>query len=187
MDLRPINPYYRKTEKERSPVRSARKRAANYSYPYNWIEPVTDRTPADVDHARQVLALDWADMDAGQREEYLAGLKGCLNRTDLERVENNIQILLDVLEIDAESHVGNIPDIPDADYFAGIQDNISAIRSGYCIHTDTPPVPEAPLNTWQKWNDLEKILKDVYEIICNNFHYYAGEKLYAGESTALIL
>lgn len=88
--------------------RKARSAVSTYSYPYNWVEPVTDRTQEDVDHAKELIA-GWHSLTEGQKAEYLAGLKGCLNSTDLERMENNIQILIDVLELDKESHVGAVP------------------------------------------------------------------------------
>ena len=184
MDLRPLNPYYRKNA-VRTPA-GRKKSRQGYSYPYAWQEPVTDRTREDVEHARQLLSLGWKDMNDAQRGEYLAGMKGCLNREDLERIENNIQILLDVLEIGAESSVGNVPDIPDTDYFARMRDTVGAIREAYCIHETTPPVPELPYNTGLKYNDIERILADVYEVVSSQFHYYAGE-LYAGDLTGLIL
>ena len=187
MNLRPLNPYYRRTAPSAARAFSGRKmNRQEYSYPYVWQKPVTDRSQEDVDHARQILSMDWEGMEDAWKTEYLAGLKGCLNREDLERIENNIQILLDVLEIDAASGVGKVPDIPDTGYFARIKENVSYIRAAYCIHETTPPVPELPYNTWQKYNDLEQILADVYEVVSAQFHYYAGE-LYAGDLTGLVL
>lgn len=182
MDLRPLNPYYRQA---RAPSGRKKNRQA-YNYPYTWQEPVMDRTQEDVEHARRILSLDWEEMEDVQKAEYLAGLKGCLNREDLERIENNIQILLDVLEIGAESSVGNIPDIPDTNYFARIKANVGAIREAYCIHGSTPPVPELPYNSWQKYNDIEQILADVYEVVSAQFHYYTGE-IYTGDMIGLVL
>ena len=33
------------------------------------------------------------------------------------------------------------------------------------IHSDTPQTPSMPVNTYQKLNDIEKILDDVYGIL----------------------
>lgn len=186
MNLRPLNPYYRQTTPPAARATSGRKMSRQDNYPYAWQEPVTDRTLEDVEHARRLLSLDWGNMEDAQKAEYFAGLKGCLNREDLERIENNIQILLDVLEIGAESSVGNIPNIPDTDYFARMKDNVGAIREAYCIHGSTPPVPELPYNSWQKYNDIEQILADVYEVVSAQFYYYTGE-IYAGDLTGLVL
>lgn len=186
MDLRPLNPYYRapSTWSARTLLLAD---SGTYSYPYTWIEPVTDRTQEDVEHAAELIAIAWDDMTAEQQEEYISGLKGCMNRNDFERIENNIQILLDVLEIDSTSYVGEVPEFPTQEYFSKMQSNVAAIRSGYLIHTDTPEVPALPFNTWQKINDIEKILADVYEIIAAQFNYYTGTEIYTGDSTGLIL
>ncbi|MED9903584.1 MAG: hypothetical protein UFG06_05310 [Lachnospiraceae bacterium] len=185
MDLRPINPYYRQGAQKGS--RRLLRALETYTYPYTWTEPVTDRTQADVDRAKALIATDWQGMTAEQQAEYIAGLKGCLNRADLERIENNIQILLDVLEINAESHVGAVPEFPTSDYFTDMQNNVSAIREAYCIHEDTPQVPGLPYNTWRAFNAIEQILADVYEVVSAQFHHYAGGEIYAGEATGLLL
>lgn len=184
MDLRPINPYYRKQPQKRT--RTRLQAASGYSYPYTWMPPITDRTQADVDRARELITTGWENLTADQKSEYLSGLKGCLNTSDLSRIENNIQILIDVLELDSTSHVGAVPEFPTDTYFSDMQSNVSAIRAAYCVHADTPMVPELPYNTWQKINAVEQILSDVYEVLSAQFVYYTGE-IYSGESIGLIL
>ncbi|MCM1190778.1 MAG: hypothetical protein NC541_16000 [bacterium] len=188
MDLRPVNPYYRQFK----PAATSRRRAApagsgNYYYPYVWIEPVTDRSAADVERARSLCNTGWETMTAEQREEFRGDLKGCLNRGDLERIENNMQILLDVLETGRDSNLGSIPEIPDTAYFEGMQENVAAVREGGLIHADTPIVPELPYNSWQKYNDLERILADAYEVVSSQFHHYAGGEIYSGDETGFLL
>lgn len=189
MDLRPINPYYHRTVIRTFmlyAVSAAASESEEYTYPYEWIEPVTDRTAEDVEYAKKLLATDWQHMTKGQQKEYLSGLKGCLNRADLERIETDIQILIDVLELKQGSSIGNIPEFPTTKYFQKLQENAASIRGGYYIHNDTPAVPELPYNTWDKYNDIEKILADVYEVVSAQFNYYAGE-IYAGDETGLLL
>lgn len=186
MDLRPINPYYQQKKTPKKRARSKLLSDVSYTYPYIWIPPVTDRTQTDVDRAKGLIAAGWQAMTEAERQEYLSGLKGCMNLADFERIENNVQILLDVLEIDSAAHVGDIPEFPKEAYFADLQKNVSLIRGGYGTHSDTPQVPELPYNVWQKYNDLEKILADVYETVSSQFHYYTGE-IYAGEETGLLL
>lgn len=185
MDLRPINPFY-KVDNARS-TWTLRTSTSTYSYPYTWIEPVTDRTESDVAYAKTLCSLGWENMTVGQQEEFLAGLKGCMNRADFERIENNVQILLDVFEIDSKSYVDDVPEFLAQSYFKQLQSNVGLIREAFFIHTDTPTVPELPYNTWQKYNDIEKILADVYETVSAQFHYYAGEEIYAGDDSGLLL
>lgn len=179
MDLRPLNPYYQAAARR---TRSA----APYTYAYRWQDPVTDRTQADVDRLKELRDLGYDGMTAAERQEYGSYHKGALNKTDLERVENNVQILLDVLEIDSQSAVGVVPTWPTESYYRQLYNNVSAIRAGYYLHSDTPPVPPLPWTTWQKWNAVERILADVYEVLMAQYDYFAGE-LHVGDDTGLIL
>lgn len=178
MNLNIINPYYESSEKNRS--------ASANTYPYAWIEAVTDRTQKDVDRVEELLNKSWQNFTNEEKREYMEGLKGALNRIDLERIENNIQILLDVLEIESESCVGAVPEFPTVSYFTKMQKNVEAIRQGYMVHADTPKTPELPFNTWKKINDIEKILYDVYKCITSQFQYYVNE-VYVGDIVGYVL
>lgn len=184
MDLKPINPFYQRGTS--SNIRTFALRNT-YSYPFTWIEPVLDRSQTDVDCARMLLSMSWEELTTEQKEAFQKGLKGCLNRTDLERIENNIQILLDVFEINSSTYVGAVPEFPTTTYFKQMQRNVEAIRTAYFVHDDTPNTPELPFNTWQKFNDIEKILSDVYEVVSSQLKYYAGSEIYAGDTVGLLL
>lgn len=150
-----------------------------------WQQAVTDRTQNDVRRVLELLEKGWKSFSDEEKEEWSAGLKGALNTSDLERIQNNIQLLSDVLEIDL--NVSAVPEPFNESFFEEILQNTESIRNAYCIHTTTPVTPHAPLNAFQKWNDIEKILEDVYEILLNNFHYYCGSEIYAGDDTGLLL
>jgi hypothetical protein len=111
-------------------------------------------------------------------------MRGALNVSDLSRIQNNIQILIDVLEINTT--VAEIPEFINTSFLDNIIKNVELIRKAYMIYTHTPKTPSHPLNTFSKWNDLEKILDDVYTILNSNFHYHCGD-IYAGESIGLLL
>lgn len=187
MDLRPINPYYRQVQTARKYMLRMFASDGIYSYPYVWQQPVVDRSETDVICAKELLAKSWAEMTTEQREEYLSGLKGCMNQIDFQRIENNIQILADVLGVELNSYVDKVPEFITEEYFQQMKENVSVIREEYCVHSDTPRVPELPFNAWQKFNDIEKILADVYEVVNAQFHYYAGGEIYAGEESGLLL
>lgn len=150
-----------------------------------WKNAVTDRTQSDVERVLELLKKGWQSFTQEEKAAWQNGLKGALNKADLERIQNNIQLLSDVLELDLV--VDAIPDIPTVNFYDALTRNVETIRGAYCIHSDTPPTPNAPLNTYQKWNDIEKILLDVYEILLNNFSYYCGNEIYAGDATGLLL
>lgn len=150
-----------------------------------WIEAVTDRSQSDVYRVLELLKKGWKDFSDSERQEWSAGMKGSLNASDLERVQNNIKLLSDVLELNLA--VSEVPEFPTVSLFNEIRENTGKIRNAYCIHSTTPIVPNEPLNTFEKWNDIERILDDVYKILLNNFHYYCGTEIYAGESNGLLL
>ena len=150
-----------------------------------WIEAVTDRSQSDVYRVLELLKKGWKDFSDSEKQEWSAGMKGSLNASDLERVQNNIQLLSDVLELNLA--VSEVPEFPTVSLFNEIRENTGKIRNAYCIHSTTPIVPDEPLNTFEKWNDIERILDDVYKILLNNFHYYCGTEIYAGESNGLLL
>lgn len=150
-----------------------------------WIEAVTDRSQSDIYRVLELLEKGWKNFTDSEKREWYAGMKGTLNTSDLIRIQNNIQLLSDVLELNLT--VSDVPEIPTVTLFGEIRENTGKIRSAYCIHSTTPIVPEEPVNTFEKWNDIEKILSDVYEILLNNFHYYCGTEIYAGESSGLLL
>lgn len=150
-----------------------------------WQTAVTDRSQSDVERVQELLEKGWQNFSDEEKTEWSDGMKGALNASDLVRVQNNIQLLSDVLELDL--NVLAVPELPDEIFYALIISNTERIRGAYCIHTTTPETPDAPLNTYSKWNDIERILTDVYEILLNNFHYYCGGEIYAGDDTGLLL
>ncbi len=151
-----------------------------------WEDAVFDRTQADVDRVLELLSkIKFSELTLEEKAELLTDSKGALNTSDLERIKNNIELMAEVLEITL--NVSEVPEIPTTAYFNEIRQNVQAIRNMGFIRNTTPQVPAPPLNTYGKWNDIEKILHDTYDILMNNFHYYAGEQLYSGDSVALLL
>lgn len=150
-----------------------------------WQQAVTDRAQSDVDRVLELLEKGWQNFTDDEKTEWSDGMKGAINTSDLERVQNNIQLLSDVLELDLI--VPAVPELPNCTFYSSVVNNTESIRNAYCIHAMTPETPEVPLNTYSKWNDIERILSDVYEILLNNFYYYCGSEIYAGDDTGLLL
>lgn len=111
-----------------------------------------------------------------------AGLKGAFNLSDINRNEHNCQIIGGVLATTISVKEWEYGDIPKISDYSRIRENVQKIRSAFITYSDTPEVPEQPLNTYQKWNDIERILHDVYYIYTRfqESRYYCGE-IYAGE------
>lgn len=149
-----------------------------------WQTPIYDRTQSDVDRVLELREIDFDDMTADQQAEWLGDMKGALNRSDLERIENNIQIISDKLKLNLDTYAGNVPEAITVTYFAKLVANVEAVRNGYLI-TSTPKTPKVPINSYKKVNSIEQIINDVYTIydaVC----IYAGDGYCAGDSINLI-
>lgn len=150
-----------------------------------WSNEVTDRSQNDVNRVKAMMEKRWEDFTNAEKTEWLSGLKGAINTSDIERIINNLSLLVEVLELDVE--VVGMPEIPGVAFQAQLLANVDQIRAGYCVKASTPATPTIPLNTYQKWNDVEQILADVYSILLNNFNHYCGYGLYAGGEIGLLL
>lgn len=114
-------------------------------------------------------------------------LQQILSKSDVKRNENNCFVLAQLLNVSLVTYRDNLPKHPDREYFENLRKNVQALRDVGYRFIETPEVPPQPINTYQKVNDLEKILHDVYEVYNSNFTYYAGEGLCAGDDTNLLL
>jgi len=155
----------------------------------SWITPITDRTQADVDRAKYLMEKGYENFTPEEKAEWDAGLKGCLNRSDLERILNNIELLAEVLEINVP-HWATIPYTPvteDIGYY--ILFPVGLIRNAYSVYDTTPPAPNTANRrlTWKIVNDIEQILLDVYTIIMSNFYYDSTDEIEMGDEVGLIL
>lgn len=129
---------------------------------YNLPKFIFDRTAADVEERKK---------------------KGFLNAADLMRIEKNTELIGDYVGVPVVVKNWKRGDIPKVRDYWRIRENVEKIRIGYVIRADTPETPRQPLNTYQKWNDIERILFDMFWIYIgtiNNFNY-CGEDISCGE------
>ena len=131
-----------------------------------WIEPIVDRTEADVKNKTP---------------------KGYCNYTDLQRIEQDAQYLAAELGVILITKNWSMTDFPQVNQLQRIIDNVQTVRSAYFVYQTTPPTPSNPLNTYQKLNAIEQILADVYTLLSANksARSYAGE-IYAGQGIGVI-
>lgn len=146
---------------------------------------VYDRTQEDVDRVTALHRKGWKNLSIEERKEWMSGsMKGALNRSDLKRIENNIYVIAQMVGISAVTNKDNLPYIPDEVYFQRMLENVAKLRSTGFVYQETPSVPRQPVNTFQKVNDVEKILHDVYTVFLDNCRdvFYCGQELYADGS-----
>lgn len=132
--------------------------------PYTWTAPVTDR-----DYYRDVYAAK-EELDKKKQDiSYQIGLlKGCLNYTDLNRIENNMHVLAEMLSISIpESPIWTNLSIPAFSAQERILTSASSIRADFLLkypemESEIETVPELLMN-WEDFNQLERLQLFVYE------------------------
>ena len=123
-----------------------------------WIIPVVDRTLLDVQDALAQIEM-WRAQVANGQTPTVTELKGCLNATDLNRIESNTRYILQLLQ---ES--GFQPNLttkvnwtdeclPNVDDVNRIIDNIKEIRDKYY---EPPGIPSLP-QTMVSFSDINAI------------------------------
>lgn len=114
--------------------------------------------------------------------------KGVLNADDLNRIESNSNEIGDKIAIPVTVKTWENGGLPRESDYLRIRNNVEAIRNGYGIKPSTPTTPTQPLNTYQKWNDIEKILFDVNDIYDGTMRtkIYCGEDVCCGDEIGVI-
>ena len=83
-----------------------------------WMQTVTDRSQIDVDRVLELLQKGWDNFNVDEKTEWLAGMKGSLNRSDMQRIQNNTKLLSDVLELNVT--VADVPERPNETFLTAV-------------------------------------------------------------------
>lgn len=117
-----------------------------------FLYPITDRSKDDILLYNNMFQKGWKNFSDEEKELWSKGMKGALNTTDINRVQNNIEYLADLQGIDVTvTYIDSLFFTPDIE--EEIQGNIETI---------TGHLPRLPLNTFEKWNDIEQALKEKF-------------------------
>lgn len=150
---------------------------------------VTDRTEADVSRYSELRDKGWAEMTTAERAEWVAGMKGAYNASDLNRVASAMSYLSQRFASAGYSVPVSSPtdwangDIPRKDDLDTYLDDLRRIRDALAVMDTTPSAPGSmDYLTWAKANDIEKILVDVDDALGRLLlsPFYSGE-IYSGE------
>ena len=175
----------------------------------SWITPIIDRAQADVDYVSTlrsmfevtdtVTGIEVADLGTGyyiqftgtqeQLDEWMDGLKGAYNASDLNRVGNDILYLAQEyvgygyaveasVRTDWECSSSRI-DTPTLSEMSALIAALNSLKEAAALDDD---VPESMDNLdFEKANKIEEILLHAYEVLNNmiNSFLYSGED-YAG-------
>lgn len=151
------------------------------------MEWIYDRTQEDVEKAKEINRK-YIEKTITEEEKinWSVGMKGALNASDLNRIESNTAVIAQMVGTQVITKEWTSSDIPrESDYFR-IRENIQHIRDAWYVVAGLPPTPTQPLNTYQKWNDIEKILHDLYYSYEKIIGYFCGTEVYAGEGIGII-
>ena len=137
------------------------------SYLSEFITPVVDRTLEDILYLKNLLEKGYASFTDEEKTIWNSDLKGALNVSDLNRIENNIYVLGKCLGLEIEKFIYNETDIPPEVNFDRIYYYLSNIRNILLstMDVDIPEIPLRPYNTYEKYNDIESIIYYMYNII----------------------
>lgn len=133
---------------------------------------VYDRTQSDVDRRSFLSAKGLSRMTAAERAEYLSGLKGGYNASDMNRVGEALLYLQEELRGYGYSvtvtpktdwEIGEIPTPQQKEEYLGYVASIRDVLEVFQTTPETPPTMEKL--TFQRANDIEKILVDVETVI----------------------
>ncbi len=145
---------------------------------------VYDRTQKDVDRVKTLNEkYKKRSITQEEKEEWKNDMKGSLNESDLNRIEKNSDSIAKLFGITVDTKEWSHVSIPQISDYQRIRDNVQKIREAFFTRRDTPLTPLQPLNTYQKWNNIEKILHDAYFFYVNllNSYNYCDTEIYAGE------
>ena len=135
---------------------------------------ITDRTQADVERVQALAAKGFAAMTAAEQAEWLAGMKGSHNASDLNRVGTALNYLADRLGAICGRSITwtaktdwAVTDIATASQAAEYRQHIQDIRDALTYPADTPDAPSLNRLTYASANDIERILVLCEELIDN--------------------
>lgn len=142
---------------------------------------ITDRTQEDVDRVKElqakILSGEYTEDDW---KAYLNDMKGALNYSDLDRIEANLELLSGWLNVSLVSMDRDV--IPRVPYFRNLLINVQKIRDSVYCPLDADDVPEMPINTYEKVNEIERILLVTFRRWLRNHDInlgiYCGTEMY---------
>jgi hypothetical protein len=133
-----------------------------------WKEPVFDRTQEDVDFAIQKIA-EWIGGLAVENSSLVYDLKGCLNVSDLNRIEGNIKYLNDMLgelgySVGVTTREWGRSDIPTTEDVSRIINNVREIILSYYQQEGVTALPSG-MGGYNQINAIEENLLKIKELL----------------------
>lgn len=130
--------------------------------------PITDRSEEDILVYKELFAKGWSNFTDAEKEEWLEGLKGAINHKDINAIQNNIELINRYMDLGLT--------VTTLDGWFVDTSIFEEIR--YNLMRECKEAPDLPYNTYQKWNEVEQLLKDCYVMMTEKAIKYKGETAY---------
>ena len=139
-----------------------------------FIQPITDRTILDIDKLQEYDEIGYKNLTTEQKNEWLSGMKGALNSSDLNRIESNQQYIFTLLSnqyiLTFKTNWLMTDCVEDSDENRILM-NLKTLMQPFNFEEE-PQVPEKPLNYFEKINQIESIILQIYNKYYSKIKYY---------------
>lgn len=155
---------------------------------YYGLQLITDRTESDVERAQELNNRGFNDWTDEEVLEFLNGLKGAYNASDLNRVESAVAYLFERFSKNGYDYPApvvkntwQISEFMDSEEAERYLKNVRTLRDR--VSYSMPEVPESMENfTFEMANDIEEILELLDECITLiEQSFFCSGELYGGE------
>ena len=139
-----------------------------------FIQPITDRSILDIQKLQEYDEIGYKNLTTEQKNEWLSGMKGALNSSDLNRIESNQQFILNLLSnqyiLTFKTNWLMTDFVEDSDENRILM-NLKTLMQPFNFEEE-PQVPEKPLNYFEKINQIENIILQMYDKYYSKIKYY---------------
>lgn len=139
-----------------------------------FIQPITDRSILDIDKLQEYDEIGYKNLTTEQKNEWLSGMKGALNSSDLNRIESNQQYIFTLLSnqyiLTFKTNWLMTDFVEDSDENRILM-NLKTLMQPFNFEEE-PQVPEKPLNYFEKINQIENIILQMYNKYYSKIKYY---------------
>lgn len=139
-----------------------------------FIQPITDRSILDIQKLQEYDEIGYKNLTTEQKNEWLSGMKGALNSSDLNRIESNQQFILNILSnqyiLTFKTNWLMTDFVEDSDENRILM-NLKTLMQPFNFEEE-PQVPEKPLNYFEKINQIENIILQMYNKYYSKIKYY---------------
>lgn len=139
-----------------------------------FIQPITDRSILDIQKLQEYDEIGYKNLTTEQKNEWLSGMKGALNSSDLNRIESNQQYIFTLLSnqyiLTFKTNWLMTDFVEDSDENRILM-NLKTLMQPFNFEEE-PQVPEKPLNYFEKINQIESIILQIYNKYYSKIKYY---------------